>query len=577
MEVYKPSSWLCALCDDSEERFLNSQTLLEHMEEVHENQFTPEQMQTISRQSQTQVPRAPGECPLCTFKIEKLPAKKPTSSTKRHSNPPRGRDIKITRLNSGMKFPGPHDPSSSLSGSSYAEVDGEAGGPEPAEVRSETSKEIARHISAHLQTLMLLTMRLVSLQNTEEGQDDAAGSDSVEIDGENLSQDLSNLSDIRSDEDIIMQDDSAELVETNPPAITEVKIEDMEPTFAFDVDVDWSNIPLSEQVPVTEDLLLQDMSEKKKELTSQGLESLDDLRPFNPMDTKRRIEQTILKDGLQWDTYLYRWIWLHADFQRWKHNDQSRILWIKGEPGQGKTTILCGIINGLEKLQPAINISYFFCQATDLHKNNVRAVLQGLIYLLLDQNRSLLYQLRGKFDKRRLLKETLSLISPEALMDILADILKNPNLRCTYLIIDALDECVMGLSILLDIINNLSIKCPTSKWIISSRQCPIIETVSLEPNKRFTVATFIEAKVDRLLERNMKSTMKLYFVFDPIDYTQPQGMFDEVWKVEVDPLYLDQILSEQQVRVYFYLFMVIFYFFLLETLLVQGLEACKPV
>ena len=99
---------------------------------------------------------------------------------------------------------------------------------------------------------------------------------------------------------------------------------------------------------------------------------IQDLRLTNPRDDKKRIEDT--KGGLLEDSY--RWILENADFKRWRNNEQSRLLWIKGDPGKGKTMLLCGIINELDKLIPKTGLlSYFFCQATDSRINNATAVL----------------------------------------------------------------------------------------------------------------------------------------------------------------------------------------------------------
>ncbi|CZR68133.1 uncharacterized protein PAC_18032 [Phialocephala subalpina] len=51
------------------------------------------------------------------------------------------------------------------------------------------------------------------------------------------------------------------------------------------------------------------------------------------------------KGGLLKDSY--RWILDNTDFQRWRQDEQSRLLWIKGDPGKGKTMLLCGIIDEL--------------------------------------------------------------------------------------------------------------------------------------------------------------------------------------------------------------------------------------
>ena len=73
---------------------------------------------------------------------------------------------------------------------------------------------------------------------------------------------------------------------------------------------------------------------------------LKDLRTTDPRHDKKRIEET--KGGLLAD--LYRWVLHNDDFQRWRDDGQSPLLWIKGDPGKGKTMLLCGIINELEKV-----------------------------------------------------------------------------------------------------------------------------------------------------------------------------------------------------------------------------------
>ncbi|WPJ60798.1 hypothetical protein SMAC4_09902 [Sordaria macrospora] len=106
-----------------------------------------------------------------------------------------------------------------------------------------------------------------------------------------------------------------------------------------------------------EQLVRQKMSEKDQQC-------LKHLRITDPRDDKVRIERT--KGGLLQDSY--RWVLKNADFQQWHDDPQHRLLWIKGDPGKGKTMLLCGIINELEQDNTAnarhCNVAYFFCQAT---------------------------------------------------------------------------------------------------------------------------------------------------------------------------------------------------------------------
>jgi hypothetical protein len=67
------------------------------------------------------------------------------------------------------------------------------------------------------------------------------------------------------------------------------------------------------------------------------------------------------------------------------------------------------------------------------------------------------------------------------LSEIFTNILQDPTLDSTYLVIDALDECVKDMPKLLDFIVQKSSVSPSVKWIVSSRSWPDIE----EPGDEF--------------------------------------------------------------------------------------------
>ena len=151
---------------------------------------------------------------------------------------------------------------------------------------------------------------------------------------------------------------------------------------------------------------------------------VQDLRLTDPRDDKKRIEDT--KGGLLKDSY--RWILKNSDFQQWDRDQQSRLLWIKGDPGKGKTMLLCGIINELGKPKAETDLlSYFFCQATDSRINNATAVLRGLIYMLVGQQPSLISYIQKKHDHagKALFEDTNAWV---ALSEIFINILQNPGL-----------------------------------------------------------------------------------------------------------------------------------------------------
>ena len=187
----------------------------------------------------------------------------------------------------------------------------------------------------------------------------------------------------------------------------------------------------------------------------------------DPEHDKKRIEES--KGGLLGDSC--RWILDHADFQRWRNDPQSRLLWVKGDPGKGKTMLMCGSIDELKK---SSLVSFFLCQATDSRINNGIAVLRGLIYSLVAQQPPLINLVRKSYDVAgKALFETPN--AWVALSGIFTDILRDPNLKLAYLIIDALDECVTGLPQLLELIVQSLSSSICVKWLLSSRNEPDIE------------------------------------------------------------------------------------------------------
>lgn len=117
----------------------------------------------------------------------------------------------------------------------------------------------------------------------------------------------------------------------------------------------------------------------------------------DPRVEKDRIE--LNKDKLLKDCY--SWILDNSGFRRWRDSEKSRLLWIKGDPGKGKTMMMIALaeeLTGLAKAgsstfkpsalmemarqlvtkrRPCL-VSYFFCQNTDFRLNSAASVLKGL-------------------------------------------------------------------------------------------------------------------------------------------------------------------------------------------------------
>jgi hypothetical protein len=227
---------------------------------------------------------------------------------------------------------------------------------------------------------------------------------------------------------------------------------------------------------------------------------------------KKRIQD--MKGGLLKDSYC--WVFHNESFRQWHEDPQSRLLWIKGDPGKGKTMLLCGIIDELQASSAIAKtnmVSYFFCQATDARINSATAVIRGLLYMIVSQQPSLASYIRKKYDSagKNMFEDANAWV---ALVDIFTDVLRDPSLTTTHLIVDALDECVTDLPKLLDFVAKQSSASSRVKWIVSSRNWPVIKEqleqaghkvkLSLELNAvsvSSAVSIFIQHKVSQLAKQ----------------------------------------------------------------------------
>jgi hypothetical protein len=194
------------------------------------------------------------------------------------------------------------------------------------------------------------------------------------------------------------------------------------------------------------------------------------------------------KDHLLADSY--KWILdnqEYKDFTDWHHGNTKRLLWIKGDAGKGKTMLLIGIVTELSaELETHFNkshLSYFFCQGTNDRLNTATAILRGLIWMLVRQQKSLIRHL----DEFKVLGSTLfeDHASFYNLKKVLQSMLKDKALQRAYLVIDALDECKQeepGVTELLELISESVEENDKVKWLVTSRNENYIERI-LDPSK----------------------------------------------------------------------------------------------
>ena len=136
------------------------------------------------------------------------------------------------------------------------------------------------------------------------------------------------------------------------------------------------------------------------------------------------------------------WVRENPAYRAWVNNMSSRILWIHGDPGKGKTMIVLSL---LEAFSPSAGSSddsagqvvYFLCDSADNTRNTVLSMAKSLLYQILSQQPRMLIHLRRRFEIQ---KEWL-FSSLEGVWRILQDVLARLPFEEIYVLLDALDEC----------------------------------------------------------------------------------------------------------------------------------------
>ncbi|KAI8630595.1 WD40-repeat-containing domain protein [Xylariaceae sp. FL1651] len=222
----------------------------------------------------------------------------------------------------------------------------------------------------------------------------------------------------------------------------------------------------------------------------------------------------------------FSWILEDSQLKDWQYNKDTRLLWIKGDPGKGKTMLMIGLVGGMtNRLRPDESCAFFFCQNTEPHLNNGVSVLRGLIWKLLSENRALScyipaeYRLAAK-DKRKSLFES-NLNKFFILKTMLSAMLRDSGFETVYLLIDALDECDKDSDKLVEwIADDAADPQSKAKWLVSGRPHQMLEEtfrpdgrlqkLSLELNHEHVsqaVSLFIKRKAEVLAKKKRYNTV----------------------------------------------------------------------
>ncbi|KAH7190039.1 hypothetical protein BKA60DRAFT_586652 [Fusarium oxysporum] len=157
--AYSPATYVCPLCINNTSPFANRDDLLQHLTSEHQSDtFDCGQLSMIAGQSQGIKERPYNECLLCGFVVENegqkdVPSKRQSES--RSEGNTKKRKTKPHQFNVTEIFSSSEDE-------------------EDQSHKANNHESMTRHIAAHLQTLMFLTLRVISMQKGLGSEDEDA-------------------------------------------------------------------------------------------------------------------------------------------------------------------------------------------------------------------------------------------------------------------------------------------------------------------------------------------------------------------------------------------------------------------
>ena len=135
------------------------------------------------------------------------------------------------------------------------------------------------------------------------------------------------------------------------------------------------------------------------------------------------------------------WILETPEFMTWwdrgSSNNDSGLLWIRGAPGCGKTTIMKFISNRTQSSDQLIVVSYYFSALGSLRENSSLELWRSLVFQILSQAKDLQVVL-DTLESDTMFEKSNSKI----LLDLLSEIVSRLKHRRLVCLVDAFDECI---------------------------------------------------------------------------------------------------------------------------------------
>jgi ankyrin repeat protein len=134
------------------------------------------------------------------------------------------------------------------------------------------------------------------------------------------------------------------------------------------------------------------------------------------------------------------WILSHPAYLTWIAAEETRLLWVTGEPGCGKTMLSAYLTDHLRlnhSTAPKPQVFFFFCDDKIKSQRDANAILRGILYQILQQHRKLIRHVKSRFE---LDGPSLANSFP-ALWELFLKVAADSALGTVRVIVDAIDEC----------------------------------------------------------------------------------------------------------------------------------------
>jgi ankyrin repeat protein len=140
------------------------------------------------------------------------------------------------------------------------------------------------------------------------------------------------------------------------------------------------------------------------------------------------------------------WITQNESYRTWLDGDgngtETRLLWISGGPGKGKTMLSVFLTEELERHAACVDsteLAFFFCSAQDEKRNTAAAAIRSLVYQIVSKRPQLVKHALPYFETPERTQQTLS--SLEALWLIFGKLIADAEVGKMFCVLDGLDEC----------------------------------------------------------------------------------------------------------------------------------------